>query len=92
MDFRSLVIPIRIKEGFTMVFEDRIPVRALRSYVRLFGHNLCDPRYGSIYRRMSLTIAETISANPKIPNNIAMRKASKAIEIITIPNVTAINN
>ena len=41
---------------------------------------------------MSLTIAETISANPKIPNNIAMRKASKAIEIITIPNVIAANN
>ena len=29
MDFRSLVIPIGMKEEFTMVFADSIPVRAL---------------------------------------------------------------
>jgi len=29
MDFRSLVLSIRIKEGITMVFADSIPVRAL---------------------------------------------------------------
>jgi hypothetical protein len=29
MGFRSLVIPIRMKEGFTMVYADRFPVRAL---------------------------------------------------------------
>jgi hypothetical protein len=28
MDFRSLVLSIRIKEGITMVFADSIPVRA----------------------------------------------------------------
>ena len=29
MDFRSLVIPIRMKEGFTTVYADSFPVRAL---------------------------------------------------------------
>ena len=41
---------------------------------------------------MSLTIAETIIANPKSPNNIAIRKASKAIGIITITKIIAANN
>ena len=40
---------------------------------------------------MSLTIAETIIANPKSPNNIAIRKASKAIGIITITKIIAPN-
>ena len=39
-----------------------------------------------VYLRISLTIAETIIANPKSPSNIAIRKTSKAIGIITITN------
>ena len=46
----------------------------------------------SIYRRMSLTIAETIIPNPKNPNNIATRKASKAIGTITMTKIIAANN
>ena len=45
MDFRSLVIPIQMKEGFTIVFADSFPVRALDTYVRLSGRNLRDSRY-----------------------------------------------
>ena len=45
-----------------------------------------------VYLRISLTIAETIIANPKSPSNIAMRKASKAIGIITITKIIAPNN
>ena len=41
---------------------------------------------------MSLTIAETIIANPKNPNNIATRKASKAIGIIKMTKIIAQNN
>ena len=44
------------------------------------------------YLRISLTIAETIIANPKIPSNIAMRKASKTIGIITIMKIIPQNN
>ena len=36
MDFRSLVIPIRMKEGFTMVNADSIPVRALSFSLLLY--------------------------------------------------------
>ena len=39
MDFRSLVIPIRMKEGFTMVFADSFPVRA--PFHRIEIHLLC---------------------------------------------------
>jgi hypothetical protein len=46
MDFRSLVIPIRMKEVFTMVFADRIPERRIvRKQVKLSGRNLRDSRY-----------------------------------------------
>ena len=45
-----------------------------------------------VYLRMSLIIAETISANPKSPNNIAMRKASKANGTTRRAKVIAKNN
>ena len=45
-----------------------------------------------VYRRVSLTIAETNIANPKSPNNIAMRKTTKLIEIIVITNIIPQNN